>query len=353
MPSCQLQIFRYNFLIINMKKLNFKIVEDLNEAKKLWEAFSPFETIDDEWDFRYIFNKYLGFPLHFIVGYDGEQAVGLLPMQLNTNNGVSQKLFGVDRPFLEFFGGIDTDNNRIFFKNGYEDYTEEFLNQIKDYSILAPLSIPYSFKNSEALHYTDKFEQELTNIKDLDSFLQTFFDGKSRQKMKNKLNRINRDFKIKISKGSDSDLNLLFALSKDRFGDNSAFHMEYREEIFKELCEKFQSDIFVVYVDGEPKAVSFALIHKGVYDGIGIGYDYEIRDLGKFVFLTQIQRATAELNCKKYDVGKNDNGWKAQLHLNRIPQYKLSINNPRFKPKKLPLYFKLPVFRNPFGLLFK
>lgn len=57
---------------------------------------------------------------------------------------------------------------------------------------------------------------------------------------------------------------------------------------------------------------------------MNIGYDYDIRDLGKLVVSTQFERAI-KLKCDVYDGGKGDSGWKEQFHLTRIPQYILTI----------------------------
>src|SRR4051812_24665016 len=91
--------------------ITFKIISDPIETKTLWHEFSPRKTLDDDGGFRYVFIKHLGFQLHFITGYDGDNPIGLLPLQQNTNFGISKKVLGTDKPFLEFFGGVDTDSN--------------------------------------------------------------------------------------------------------------------------------------------------------------------------------------------------------------------------------------------------
>ena len=103
--------------------------------------------------------------------------------------------------------------------------------------------------------------------------------------------------------------------------------MEHRRQLFRDLLNLYNADLFTIFIDDEPKAVSFSLMHKGVYSGLNSGYDYSVRDLGKFVFITKIQRAI-ELGCDVFDAGKNDNGWKEHFHLQKIPQYKLSLYLP-------------------------
>ncbi len=311
-----------------MKSLSFKIITDLEQARKLWDLFSPHQTIDDEWDFRYTFYKYLKFPLHFIVGYDNAQPVGLLPLQLNTNKGMSNRRFGVKEPFLEFFGGIDTDDNKVFLLPGYENLLPKFLNQVMSIAVLAPLADKYKHGRKEAVYYTDKFAVDLKDLKNIEMFIDANFEGKSRRRMKHRISHFNKNYKMEIKNGTESDLELLFALNKDRFGEKSAFNMEHRKQIFRDLANLYKADLFTIFIDGEPKAVSFSVIHKGVYLGLNSGYDFAVRDLGKLVFISKIQKAI-ELDCRIFDAGKNDNGWKEHFHLNKIPQYKLEINVPK------------------------
>ena len=202
-----------------MKQLTFKVITDLAEAKAMWEIFSPNSTIDDEWTFRYTFYKYLNFPLHFIVGYDGEKPVGLLPLQLNTNKGMSTVRFEMTEPFLEFFGGIDTDDNKVFILPEYKQFIPEFLNQITSTAILAPLADQYSLSNDQAMHYTDKFIVDLKGLTNLDMFLEKNFQGKSKRKLRNRINYFYKNYKIEIKKGTELDLELLFSLNKTRFGE--------------------------------------------------------------------------------------------------------------------------------------
>ncbi len=308
-----------------MNTLKFNVITDLAEAKTMWELFSPQNTIDDEWRFRYAFYKYLHFPLHFIVGYDGEKPVGLLPLQLNTNQGMSTVRFQMNEPFLEFFGGIDTDDNKVFILPEYQKCIPDFLQQVTTAAVLAPLADQYSVADNQATYYTDKFVVDLKGLTNLDMFLDKNFQGKSRRRLRGKINHFYKNYKIEIKKGTESDLELLFALNIKRFGTNSAFHMEHRKQLFRDLVKLYTADIFTIVIDDKPKAVSLSLVHKGTYSGLNSGYDYAMNDLGKFVFITKIQRAI-EMGCAVFDAGKNDNGWKEHFHLQKITQYKLTMH---------------------------
>lgn len=309
-----------------LTNITFKVTSEESEANALWEEFSLSKTLDDDWNFRHIFIKNLNFPLHFIVGFQNEIPIGLLPLQQNTNFGISKKVLKTYKPFLEFFGGVDTDSNIIFLKPGFEDLQNEFLSQIKSHAILSDLAEPINFNNQTAKHYNDKFILDLTQFQNFDDFLIKNFDGKSRQRLKNRLNKLDKEFKVDIELGTIDDLDKMFEFSIKRFGENSSFNMPYRQQVFKDLYEKFETDFFVIKLNGEIKAASFAIKFKDTYTSINNGYDVEVRDLAKILAATQIKRAI-EMGFKFYDGGKGENGWKEHFHLEKIPQYKLVLND--------------------------
>ncbi len=305
--------------------LKFKIVNDIKEAKKIWEYFSPHQEIDDEWDFRFAFYNYLKFPLHFIVGYDRDEPIGLLPLQYNAGKGPTPMSYEYKSNFLEFFGGDDMDSNKVFLKPGYEDLTSIFLLQVQNQAVLAPLASPYILQQTSTTIFTNKFIADLSQCIEFRDFLMQQFDGKGRGKLVNQLNKLQRNNKVTIEDANDDDLESLFAYNKTRFGEASSFQWEYRKQVFRDLMEQYSHDVFKVVINREIKAVSFSLLFNNMYLSMNIGYDYNIRDLGKFVVSTQIERAI-KLKCKTYDAGKGDSGWKEQFHLQKIPQYMMTIS---------------------------
>lgn len=307
-----------------MDRLEFKVIDNIEEAKKIWELFSPKKVIDDEWNFRFCWFKYLEIPLHFIAGYDKGQPIGLLPLQMNTVKGLDARLLLMDKPFLEFFGGIDTDDNKVFVKPGFEHAVPQFFRQIKEPAIFTSLANKHG-DNGSTEHYLYRYELDFGNAKNIDDFLQTFYTGKTKRDLLHRIRKMQREHKIEIHDGTDADLELLFNKSIERFGDRSSFNLEYRRAIYKELKSLFDHDLFVINVDGEPKALAFCLIYKNSYTLLNVGYDYSDRDIGKLLVVTEMQRAI-EHGCTRFDAGQGDNGWKERFHLTKIEQYKLALN---------------------------
>jgi hypothetical protein len=314
--------FMNNYLYTN--PITFQVINDIETARSTWEYFSPQDEIDDDWNFRYAFYKYLKFPLHFIVGYHGKKPVGLLPLQWNTGKGPTPESYEFKKNFLEFFGGDDMDSNKVFIKPGYEDLIPAFLQQIHEPAVLAPLANPYMLPKLTPEPYTTKYVADLKGMTEFRDFTTKYFDGKGRGKLNNQLNKLHRSYEIKIVDADAEDLELLFEYNKERFGVSSSFQWEYRKQVFRDLMEQYDHDVFKVMINGEKKAVSFSLLYKNTYLSMNIGYDYGIRDLGKLVVSTQFERAI-KLKCDMYDGGKGDSGWKEQFHLNRVQQFMLTI----------------------------
>lgn len=308
--------------------IRFSIIENQDEAKQLWERFSPHKTIDDDWEFRSTWIENLNFPFHFIVGFDGDKVIGLLPLQLNTGKGLGPKLLDMHEAYLEFFAGIDTDDNDVFLVPGYEQYKNDFFKQITTPAVLTSLKEPYEINDTKAEYYLDRFELDMTQFSDFENFMQKNFDGVSRQRLINRTNKLKRDYHVEIKEASENELSLLFQFSIDRFGERSSFTMPQRREVFTALAKRFPVDLFTITLNGEPKAISFSFVYNGSYTTLNIGYDYAIRDISKLLVVTQLKRAM-EKGCSRFDAGQGDNGWKSHFNLKKIPQYKLVLNGSK------------------------
>jgi CelD/BcsL family acetyltransferase involved in cellulose biosynthesis len=302
------------------KEIKFEVVTDLDAARAVWDALAAHSEIDDEWDFRYIFYRHLGFPLHFIVAYDGERPVGLLPLQLNTGEGPIPQSYELKHNFLEFFGGDDTDSNRVLTAPGYEHLVPQLFEQIDRPAVLAPLAEPYA----DAHQYTNKYIADLRGLGSFPDFLNRYLDGKSRGKMLQQVNRLERNNEVAVSDGTAADLPQLFEYNLARFGEASSFNYPYRRQVFADLMERYDHDVFTIKINGETKAVGFALIYNNAYLAMNIGYDYDVRDLGKYIIGVEINRAI-ERGCDVFDSGKGGGGWKEQFRLEQLPQYMLTL----------------------------
>lgn len=304
--------------------LRFEIISSVERCKEIWNLLSSHQAIDDEWDFRYAFLKPLNYQLHFIVAFENDSPVGLLPLQLNDLTGLMPPYYPNDHlPFLEFFGGDDTDDNKIMSKIGNQDLAHELLKQIDNRAYLAPISSDFeNFPN--ASWYANKYFLDISNYKSYEDFLVEKWSSESRKKLLQQIRKIEREHKVEIIHNNIEDLDLLSKFNIERFGDRSSFSHDYRIGIFKELADSYEPTMITLVVDGKKSAVSFGLHYKDAYIGMNAGVSSEISDLPKMLTLLQIGRAI-ELGCKIYDAGKGDSGWKENFKFSKIPQFKLIL----------------------------
>ena len=302
--------------------LTFKIISDLEKAKEYWNLLSPHKFIDDEWDFRYAFFKRLSYELHFIVAFDSEKPIALLPLQENNLLGLMPPYYPEDdQPFLEFFGGDDTDDNNIL---GDNSLFRELTSQVKERAYLAPLDpIFENFPN--ASWYENKYFVDITGYKSYEDFLVDKWGNSSRKKILQQIRKIEREHKIEIIYDNVDDIELLAEFNIERFGERSSFSYKYRKEIFKDLAKFYPVIMITMIIDGKKSAVSFGLHYKDAYVGMNAGVSSEIPDLPKMLTLYQMGRAI-ELGCRIYDAGKGDSGWKENFKFEKIPQFKIILD---------------------------
>jgi hypothetical protein len=257
------------------------------------------------------------------VGYDKNRPVVLIPLQRNTGVGLMPPYRDGKGPFLEFFGGDDTDDNIIFSAPEYSNQIVEFLKTLGIHVFLAPLNIKYKTYD-EANFYDNKYYINLENYKDSEEFLRNEWSKSSRKTILKQVRKIYREHEIRIMEDRYSDIDLLAEYNIKRFGKDSSFAFAYRKQIFKELIRKFNVVMLSIVVDGKTEAVSYGIKYKKIYVGMNAGVSGKIDDLSKLVILAQIDKAI-NLGCTVYDAGKGDNGWKESYKFSKIPQFSLSF----------------------------
>ena len=65
--SRDLQAFyRSNNFFRLIKQLHIQVIDNINDCYQLWEEFSPYESLFDTWEFRYVFWEKYQYKPHFI-----------------------------------------------------------------------------------------------------------------------------------------------------------------------------------------------------------------------------------------------------------------------------------------------
>lgn len=291
-----------------MAQLRFSTVTDIKEAQALWNAFTPDRFINDVWAVRYCFYKYFNYPLSFYVGYDGDTAVGILPLQYNT-----------DENYLEFFGGYYFSDNNAFVKSGYESSIPDFYHLVDRPCKLTEIVGTDPFTASLPVQY-NRYVLDLGPYPSYQEYIQNHFQVKDRTNFKRKMRAMERE-PVEIVKNNFADLDLLIKLNIKHFGDKSFFNKPFRREyIFHDLLkEPLNFQLLTFVVNGKKEAVSLAVLYHDTYTFIHYGRTMEpYQHLGTYITMKNIENAIA-LGARWFDAGAEDFGWKESWGLGKIP----------------------------------
>lgn len=291
-----------------MNTLEIKRIENINEAKLIWNKLSPDKTLCDNWDFRYCFYKYFNYPLYFYAGFDKGEIVGLLPLQFNEQD-----------KQLEFFGGNFMRDNHVFIKPGYEECIPQFYNAISQPAKMQSIVGGDEFTKSFEI-YKYKYIANLSGLKNADDYFLKGFTSRSRKKLRNKLKLI-EPYKPEVILNNFEDIDFLIDLNRKNFGERSSFNKPHRHEIFHDLFKLDLDFYFMSYViNGKKEAASFSLKYKDTFVYINSGTNKDgIPGLGSYVIFKQIEKAI-ETGASSLDAGLGDSGWKEIWHLEKVPQ---------------------------------
>lgn len=291
-----------------MKTLEIKRIDNLEEAKDVWNKLTPDISIRDNWDFRYCFYKYFNYPLYFYAGYDKGEVIGLLPLQYNK-----------EKKYLEFFGGNFMDNNRVFIKSEYEKYIPQFYSTISQSATLKNIAGDDPFTESFDV-YKYKYVGDLSGIDSADDYLIKQLKAKPRQGMRKKIKMI-KALNPEIIENNFSDFDLLIELNKKAFGEKSLFYKPYKIESYKDFLKmNFDIYMFSYIINRKKEAVSFSVKYKDAYVYINAGTNkVGVPNLGTFNIYYNLDKAISS-GVKKFDAGLGDLGWKERWHLKKIPQ---------------------------------
>ena len=298
-----------------MKELTFRVVSNHIEAERIWNELSPNKFISDTWAFRYTNFKYTENNLLFIVGYDKGKIIGLLPLQYNPA-----------KEILESFARRSSDDELIWLKSGYKRCASQFLAQIQQPAYLTLGSKPYSTSehNSELIEY--RYVLDLQGYTGYEDYIQKTWKPKNSKKILKEVAALKSAHTIEVIENNYEDLELMFALNCNRFGEDSIFRHHRTKQVYRDFLTHFNVHMLTIKVDGVKEAVSYGIIFNNRYIGMNNGTNRAINNLGKFTILLKIE-AAIKLGLIDYSAGKGDfGGWKQTFQFTKIPQYQLTLD---------------------------
>jgi hypothetical protein len=292
--------------------IKFKYVTDIAECRRLWEKFSPKESVWDLWEVVYSFHKYFSSGPLFIVGLDSGDEVGLLPLEKDVYGGKEcYTFFGGDYPERRTFYVKDKKLIRLFLAkapeviclNCIDPAEKDFLPDIKEGEI----------------NYSLELEKYNRNIEEYFST----FNKKHKKNLKYDLRQLEKE-EYKICWNIKSHLGRLAELNRLRFGQDSDFTEERfcrSMELLIDSAEKFGIlQLLSIEIKGKVEASELALFYNGTYYIITGGYNPEISNLGKLLIAEHIKKAMS-LNAKLIDFLSTDSGWKRLWNFKETRMY--------------------------------
>lgn len=301
--------------VTNSKNIEIKIVKDLGECRVLWNRFSPKKTIYDDWDFRFLFHKYHQHNIHWIVAYNKNEPLGLLPLQYNT----------ITKQY-EFWGGDYMEDNRAYVILGYEHIIPTLYASIPPKNNLQ--YIVGEDEYTKSLPVEDfKYIITIDPSTSFETYLANHFDSETRGKFRRKIKHI-QNLGIIVHKNRAEDMEILFKFNLERFQENSSFaDRPYHREIFLDLFKTATKPHLLSYeINGQTQAVSFGTIYNEVYEYFNLGVSLGAhKDLPTFVHYTNFMTAVEE-KTRLFDAFTGAYGWKELWHMDKVPQHRYTDN---------------------------
>jgi hypothetical protein len=304
--------------------VEFKIIKELAECKKLWEQFSPNEQVFDVWNYRVCFYEPEFHELYFIVAFNSTKKNDMKEDDLKGDDIKEDTILGVlplwkhkNYDYYEWFGGQLPEHNSFFVKN--KELIPLFLEFMPKNAWLPYLKTEYK----EDLPYFIEETSYFVDLKKYEYNLDNYFSTFNKKHRKN----LNRDLRILSEKNPVvvyddlGDFDRMIELNNKRFSGDSFFADSDFINGFLKLAklakERNELEMISIHIDGKCEAAELAVLHKGVYTVLLGGNNLEISNIGKLLIIEHLKNAITK---KAYivDFLVDDCGWKKLWNMDEI-----------------------------------
>lgn len=307
--------------------LNAKIIDDPDEFQYFWNRYWPAECALDCWGFRECFAGAFNRKSIFIVTENGRRITGILPLSWIDETAC-----------YSFFPGETWQGKTWIEQNRICAADTRSYNMLLE-NIPGAFCARYLHPSMKAMHNAALFPDEYNYAcfpgefsYSFDKYMQ-LFSGKSRKRLNRELARFNR-YGVSFRHNCFSDLEIMFALNKNRYGTYSFFHDERFLKSLTSLAEWLRKNemlrITSVLIGGKVAAVDIGAIMNGTYTLLAGGTHPEFPSVAKLINFHHLKWACAEkINCVDFMCG--DFGWKERFHLTARPFYKFTLPKPEHR----------------------
>ncbi|GAB6097637.1 hypothetical protein JCM14469_38910 [Desulfatiferula olefinivorans] len=321
-----------------------RIVRDLDACERLWKVHYPQECVFDLWDVRQCFARAYGRDPFFIVLEEKGELAGFLPLSRIDENG-SYAFF----PGETWQGKTWMEQNKIIARD------EACLKRLFD-AVPGRANVRYLCAESEALDVERIMKPRL--VPDEVGYLffpavhdylyanyLAAFPGKSRKKILAEVETL-KARGVTIRHNDLSDIDWVFRLNLDNFGECSYFHdprfMGAFDNLVNFLDEQSMLRVVTVMIEGRVAAVDIGAVYNGTCTLLAGGTHRDFPGVAKLINLHHMEWACTE-KMTSLDFLCGDFGWKERFRLSPRPLYQVNVKQPGyqafdFQTERLPVY---------------
>ena len=290
-------------------------VDAIDACRDLWQAVVPQESIFDLWEVRECFWRHYGGRPMFLVARQAGQICGLLPLARTDESG-GWGYF----PGETWMGKTWIERNRVIAAS--PEVYRALLERCP-----AGAHLRYLSSNDSAGEILEVDETGYLFVPEqwgyaVDRFWADF-SGKSRKRLQKEMDALAGRGMV-IRRGVLEDIDRLFDLNRESFGDRSYFADErfYRgfRDLIAWLSERGWLGVTTVLIEGAVAAVDVHAVYENACTVLAGGTHAGFPGVAKLINWAHIEWA-CEQKYKEVDFLCGDFGWKQRFHLTPRPLY--------------------------------
>ncbi|HLD27108.1 MAG TPA: GNAT family N-acetyltransferase [Patescibacteria group bacterium] len=216
------KIFYQNGLSKIIHGLHLKVHSHIEECERLWNIFSPKQSLFDLWDFRYAWWEGYHCIPYFYTIYESRTPLALLPLWFDT-----------DKKRFEWFGSEWMEDNMFMVKD--EDFINVLLRLIPKSMYLNTLeTVPHTIiEEIEVRRDKDKYVSDISSFSHIEEYLQTL-KKKHRYNLRRDyytIKNLNPRIEITDGKKYSDEFGDIVRLSLQRFSGEEKSDFRYKEDV--------------------------------------------------------------------------------------------------------------------------
>ena len=313
---------------------NVRICRDIDEGRHVWQKCWPQNHLFDIWEVRHCFQRAFDRPPYFLIAEIKGEIHGCLALSWNEETGCFGHFPGEtwqQKTWLE--------QNRIIASNS--NVLRALIRELPGNTHIRYLTSESLLLNDRAheidetgyLFFPERYHFSFQSYMD-------GFSGKSRKKLLQEVKKLDSIGSV-YRHNHWSDVEAMFQMNLDAFGDNSFFSdprfLQSFENLLSWLMGKNMLRVTTILLGGKIAAIDIGALFNRTYTVLAGCTNPEFKGVAKMINFHHL-----DWSCRKrfsmVDFLCGDFGWKERFHLTPNPLYQL---------KREHRFAQVPVYRAP------